>query len=58
MNEVFGIIPFSSKSEVLNPIVIGENPVFIFPFDFSEANSVISLSSNFSLTPYFHSVEG
>jgi hypothetical protein len=58
MNEVFGINPFSSKSEVLNPIVNGKSPVFVFPFVFSETNSVISLNSNFSLIPYFHNVEG
>ena len=58
MNEVFGIKPFSSNSDVLNPIVRGEKPLLEFSFVFSKVNSVISLSSNFSLTPYFHRVEG
>jgi len=58
MKDVFGISPFSSKREVLNPKVMGNNPEMVLLIYYIETNSVISLSSNLSFTPYFQSVEG
>jgi hypothetical protein len=52
------MIPFSSLTDTLKPIVVGTKPDALFPNDFMLLTSVINLNSKFLFTPYFQSIVG